>query len=100
MVVILSILVLNACSQATPSEAPVADTSGGEMEHTMDSMGSSDAPFDAQFIDSMIEHHEGAIDMANNVLSVGKDPEVKKLAEAIVAGQQAEIVEMTEMLGR
>lgn len=52
------------------------------------------------FLAGMIEHHEGAIDMANNVLGVGKDPEVKKLAEAIVAGQQAEIVEMTEMLGR
>lgn len=52
------------------------------------------------YLEGMIEHHQGAIDMANNVLGVGQDPDVKKLAEAIVVSQQAEIVEMTKMLGR
>ena len=52
------------------------------------------------YLEGMVEHHQGAIDMANNVLGAGQDPDVKKLAEAIVVSQQAEIVEMTKMLGR
>ena len=52
------------------------------------------------YLEGMIKHHQGAIDMANNVLGVGQDPDVKKLAEAIVVSQQAEIVEMKKMLGR
>ena len=52
------------------------------------------------YLEGMIKHHQGAIDMANNVLGVGQDPDVKKLAETIVVSQQAEIVEMKKMLGR
>lgn len=52
------------------------------------------------YLEGMIEHHQGAIDMANNVLGAGQDPGVKKLAEAIVVSQQAEIVEMNKMLDR
>jgi uncharacterized protein (DUF305 family) len=94
VMVILSILTLSACSQTTPTEAPAADTSGGEMEHKMDSMGSSNAPFDAQFIDSMIEHHEGAIIMAQQALAESERPEIKQLSEGIIAAQQTEIEQM------
>ena len=52
------------------------------------------------YLEGMIKHHQGAIDMANNVLGVGQDPDVKKHAETIVVSQQAEIVEMKKMLGR
>jgi uncharacterized protein (DUF305 family) len=46
----------------------------------------------------MIAHHEGAIDMSNDVLAAGADPEVRALAEAIIAGQQTEIELMQELL--
>jgi uncharacterized protein (DUF305 family) len=54
------------------------------------------APYDAQFIDSMIIHHQGAIDMANQALKEAEKPEIKTLAENIVKAQQSEIAQMQD----
>ena len=53
-------------------------------------------PFDAAFIKMMIPHHEGAVEMANEELQKGADPELKQLAQAIIDAQQQEIDEMIE----
>jgi uncharacterized protein (DUF305 family) len=55
---------------------------------------------DADFVRGMIPHHQGAIDMAKIVLDHGKDPEIRKLAEGIVAAQDAEIKLMREWLAK
>lgn len=55
-----------------------------------------DAPYDAQFIDSMIIHHEGAINMAQQALTSAEHPEIRQLAEAIVNAQQTEITQMRD----
>ena len=83
------------------------ETSGGHDMSSMGGMMSDDdmkqlatlngAAFDKQWAAMMIEHHEGAIDMATTVKAAGSNSEVLALAEKIVAAQQAEITEMTPL---
>jgi uncharacterized protein (DUF305 family) len=79
---------LAACGATTP-----AATHGGS-GHSMPEMA-GDAPFDAAFIDGMIVHHQGAIDMAKQVQQTASHPEITAMAEAITRTQQAEIEQMT-----
>ncbi|MEY4899390.1 MAG: hypothetical protein RL294_1201 [Actinomycetota bacterium] len=58
------------------------------------------AEFDALFLSHMIQHHEGAITMANDVLATTMNDDVRALATAIVAAQTAEIAEMSSLLGQ
>ncbi|SJN12157.1 protein of unknown function DUF305 [Leucobacter sp. 7(1)] len=51
------------------------------------------------FLEGMIVHHEGAIDMAETELASGQHTQVRELAEQVIDGQSAEIAEMREILG-
>jgi uncharacterized protein (DUF305 family) len=55
--------------------------------------------FERLFLEGMIAHHEGAIDMAQMVLQ-SENPEVRALAEAIVTSQQVQIDYMKSLLAR
>lgn len=57
------------------------------------------AEFDQQYLEGMITHHEGAVAMADRVISDGDSPEAIALAESIKAEQEAMIPEMEELLG-
>ncbi|MEX2028387.1 MAG: DUF305 domain-containing protein [Candidatus Curtissbacteria bacterium] len=68
---------------------------------TMDQMsqslrGKTGDEFDRAFIDSMIEHHQGAIDMANLAKVNAKHQEIKDLADDIINAQTNEIETMRE----
>ena len=63
--------------------------------HTMDSSADAEkAPYDLQFIDTMIAHHEGALDMAQLADTRAAHPELKTLAKNIIADQRKEIEQM------
>jgi uncharacterized protein (DUF305 family) len=55
------------------------------------------AEFDRLYLEGMIEHHEGAIQMAQLILD-SENPDVKALGEAVVESQTAEIEQMNQML--
>jgi uncharacterized protein (DUF305 family) len=55
---------------------------------------------DADFIRGMIPHHQGAIDMAQQVLKEGDDPDVQTLARGIIEAQQTEIAWMRGWLAK
>jgi uncharacterized protein (DUF305 family) len=65
------------------------------MQMDMD-LGEADAEFDLRFLNAMIPHHEGALMMAQDVLSKSQRPEMKQLAENIITSQQKEIEQMKQ----
>ena len=56
------------------------------------------AQFDRMFLEMMIEHHKGAIEMAQTELNDGEYSEAKQLAQKIITDQQAEITQMQTLL--
>ncbi|MBF6238302.1 DUF305 domain-containing protein [Nocardia otitidiscaviarum] len=60
----------------------------------------SGAAFDEKWMTMMIEHHQGAIAMAETELAQGVNGEAKQLAQAIIAAQRTEIDQMRGMLGQ
>lgn len=68
-------------------------------EMTMDEMvqslqGKSGDAFDKEFINGMIVHHQGAVEMAQLAIQNANHQEIKELAEAIIEAQEAEINQM------
>jgi uncharacterized protein (DUF305 family) len=58
------------------------------MHHAMAVPPSGDV--DRDFAAGMLAHHVGAVEMAQVELRFGRDPEMRRLAEAIVAAQEEE----------
>jgi YVTN family beta-propeller protein len=55
-------------------------------------------PYDQRWIEAMISHHQGAIEMADMALKMSERAEMRTLAEAIIAAQTAEIEIMQSWL--
>ena len=69
----------------------------GGMNHNMSmDLGPADADYELRFIDAMIPHHQGAVEMAQEVLNKSQRPEMKKLAQDIISAQNREIEQMKQ----
>jgi uncharacterized protein (DUF305 family) len=82
---------------ATTFDKPKADTKSQEItmsEMTNSLRNKSGDDYDKEFIDHMIEHHEGALNMANLSAKNAKHSEIKAMSEDIVKNQTAEIDQM------
>ena len=55
---------------------------------------------DRDFVMSLIPHHQGAIDMARIQLLYGNDPELRELANTIIAAQEKEMTLLREWLAK
>jgi uncharacterized protein (DUF305 family) len=70
---------------------------GGTMgSHMMSSLDEEGKPFDLQFIDQMIPHHEGALMSSEHMISNSKRPEMRQLYENIQKSQSEQIEQMQE----
>jgi uncharacterized protein (DUF305 family) len=56
------------------------------------------ADFNQMWLEMMIEHHDGAVTMAETQVAKGSDPDAKALAEQVIDVQEAEVTEMQGML--
>ena len=59
----------------------------------------SGADFDRRFLEMMIEHHRGAVAMANTEFAEGQHPGAVQMARDIERTQNEEIAEMQQLLG-
>lgn len=96
-------------SQAPPKAAPPSSTASlltddtvipldwSDLNAAMERMHSAMASVgrsgdsDIDFVRLMLPHHQAAIDMARTQLLYGKDPQMRRLAQEIIADQQSEI---------
>lgn len=107
-------LVFAACSSNTASNNGANNTTAHDMSnmgnHDMSNMsgqGMSEAdwmksapdaekqPYDLQFIDAMIVHHQGAVKMAQMVLGKTHRDELKGFAQKTIDDQTKEIAQLT-----
>lgn len=84
--------------ERTPMQAELA--AGMDRMHADMHAGMMLLDADAAFAAGMVPHHKGAVRMAEVELKYGKDPEMRKLAEAIIAAQGPEIEQMNAWLAR
>ena len=114
-----ALLLLAACGSAAPplaetgSTTPVASASAAAVtqneaqrayaaanDRMHADMGTIDPDPDVAFVQGMIPHHRGAVEMAEIVLKHGKDAETRALASRIIAAQREEITEMEAWLAK
>lgn len=98
----LTMTALPAATQATEmdhSQHDMSSAADGSAKVYMDGMATMNRDMgaamtgdaDIDFATMMIPHHQGAIDMAKVELEYGKNPELRKLSEAIISAQEGEI---------
>lgn len=78
------------------SSMPADSTASADHSQMKSSPNAAAQPYDLQFIDTMILHHQGAVDMAKIALSKSTNEELKGFAKKIIDDQEEEIGRMKE----
>jgi len=78
----------------------VGAQAGGMMSarEMTDLSAATGSAFDRMWLQMMVRHHDGAIDMAETALAKGASSDTKKLAQLIIDSQSTEIAEMRSIL--
>ena len=97
--ILLATLFMTACTGLQPGGGNMGGMPLGGTPTSTAGMGGmkmadGNQPFDLLFIDSMIIHHQGAIDMAKAAQQKAEHPELKKMADDIITSQAAEMKQM------
>lgn len=91
---------LDSWGQEPSGDGEHEGMTGMMSEEQMDELEQAEGEaFDTMFLEMMIEHHEGAVEMAQTEIDEGVNPEAQELAQEIIDTQQAETEQMNEMLG-
>ena len=86
--------------RATPDKGWLALIKNMETMHDAMAAVAPSGNFDTDFVNFMLPHHQGAIDMARTELLYGSDPQMRRLAQEIITDQQSEIQLMQLWLDR
>ena len=80
----------------TPTGPTAGDRAFAASEAEMHRLmaAASGATVDQAYIAKMIAHHQGAVAMAEVALRDSRDPEVRRMAQAVIDTQTREIAEM------
>jgi uncharacterized protein (DUF305 family) len=94
---------LHAHDRVRHNSSAAGDSFNAQMRRAMERMDTDmDVPpsgnYDRDFAAMMIPHHQGAVDMARIELQFGKDPVLRRLAQAIIVEQLQEIEVMKREL--
>ena len=82
-------------------EAAFAAANFAAMDRMMRGMGvPPSGNVDADFVATMVPHHQGAIDMAQAELRYGRNETLRRIAQEIIVEQQQEIAAMHLALGQ
>ncbi|MDQ0939301.1 DUF305 domain-containing protein [Streptomyces sp. V1I1] len=77
------------------------DMAGMMSDQDMDALtAAKGTDFDRKFAQMMIDHHNGAIDMAKDEQKNGRNTAAKKLADNVIKNQSAEVKQMQSTLDR
>ncbi len=86
--------------EALRAEAPYLTENDAAMTKMMNDMAvKPTGDVDRDFVEMMIPHHQGAIDMAQAILRYGKNEQLRRIAQEIIVDQQQEIAAMRLALG-
>jgi len=104
LLLVTSLVLASSCVGGSSGESEQENSEQGTEQGAEDNDGQSstqtmgsfdeDKPFDLQFIDQMIIHHQGAIMSAEHMIAGSERPELRQLSENIQTSQAEQIEQM------